>query len=146
MLQTEESTIKVPINPGVRDGQVLRLRGKGQKGVHGGTDGDLLIKIELLPDKIFTRNGDDLLMIVDLDFYTAVLGGTIAIQTLGSKKNIPIKSGTQDGSLLRLKGLGMPVFGKNEHGNLLIKINIIIPEKISQDEIALIAKAAAIRG
>jgi curved DNA-binding protein len=146
MLQTEESTIKVPINPGVRDGQVLRLRGKGQKGMHGGTDGDLLIKIELLPDKIFTRNGDDLLMIVDLDFYTAVLGGTIAIQTLGSKKNIPIKSGTQDGSLLRLKGLGMPVFGKNEHGNLLIKINIILPEKISQDEIALIAKAAAIRG
>ncbi|MDP2237572.1 MAG: J domain-containing protein [Bacteroidales bacterium] len=146
LLQTGESTIKVPIKPGVQDGQVLRLRGKGQKGMHGGADGDLLIKIELLPDKVFTRNGDDLLMNVDIDFYTAVLGGTIIIQTLDSKKNIPIKAETQNGSVLRLKGLGMPVFGKNEHGNLLVKVNIIIPEKISQEEKALIAKAAAIRG
>lgn len=146
LLQTGKSTIKVPIKPGVRDGQILRLRGKGQKGMNGGSDGDLLIKIELLPDKNFSRNDDDLLMNVDVDFYTAVLGGTITIQTIDNIRNIPVKSGIQNGSVLRLKGQGMPVYGKNERGNLLLKVTIIIPDKISSEEKVLIAKAAAIRG
>jgi curved DNA-binding protein len=145
LLQTGESTIKVPIKQGVRDGQILRLRGKGHKGVNGGSDGDLLIKIEILPDKNIMRIDDDLVMNVDVDFYTAILGGNLTIQTFDNKMNIPLKSETQNGSILRLKGQGMPVYEKNERGNLLLKVNIIIPENISSDEKALIAKAAAMR-
>lgn len=143
MLQIHDSSIKVPIKPGVRDGQVLRLKGKGQQGRNGGESGDLLIKIEVLPDSLYKRSENDISMNADIDFYTAILGGKLTLQTMKGKISIPMKGGSQSGSVLRLKGMGMPVYGKNETGNLLVKLQIVLPE-LHKEEIELIRKAKEI--
>lgn len=135
-------TIKVSIKPGVSDGQVLRVKGKGNPGISGGENGDLLLKINVSQDPEYQRSGDDLVKNVNVDFYTAILGGKIEVQTLKGLVNVPIKPMTQNDSVLRLKGLGMPHYGKEGEGVMLLKVKIVIPEHFSEKELELIRKAA----
>ena len=135
-------TIKVSIKPGVSDGQVLRVKGKGNPGISGGENGDLLLKINVSQDSEYQRSGDDLVKNVNVDFYTAILGGKVEVQTLKGLVNVPIKPMTQNDSVLRLKGLGMPHYGKEGEGVMLLKVKIVIPEHFSEKELELIRKAA----
>lgn len=135
-------TIKVSIKPGVSDGQVLRVKGKGNPGINGGENGDLLLKINVSQDPEYQRNGDDLVKNVNVDFYTAILGGKVEVQTLKGLVNVPIKPMTQSDSVLRLKGLGMPHYGKEGEGVMLLKVKVVIPEHFSEKELELIRKAS----
>lgn len=139
-------TIKMPIKPGVRDGQVLRLRGKGNPGVNGGPSGDLLLRVRINPDPVYKRHEDDLTREIEIDFYTAALGGKVLVDTMKGAITLPIKQGTQGGAMLRLKGLGMPVYGKHTFGNLFLKVKISIPAELSAEEIKLLEQARSIRG
>jgi curved DNA-binding protein len=139
-------TIKMPVKPGVRDGQVLRLKGKGHPGTNGGPSGDLLLKVRIKADPVYTRNEDDLSREIEIDFYTAALGGKVQVDTMKGPITVPIKKGTQGGSVLRLKGLGMPVYGKQAFGNLFLKVKISIPAELSAEEIKLLEQARSIRG
>ena len=141
LLDVGGNTIKMNIKPGVRDGQVLRLKGKGNPGRNGGDNGDLLIKVSIMNDHTYQRDGDDLIRNINIDVYTAILGGKITISTLKGDVNVPIKPQTQNNSTLRLKGLGMPHYDKDGAGALLLKVQLLLPEHFSQKELELIKEA-----
>lgn len=141
LIDLNGNTIKMNIKPGVRDGQVLRIKGKGNPGRNGGDNGDLLIKVSIINDHTYQRDGDDLIRNINIDIYTAILGGKITINTLKGDVNVPIKPQTQNNSTLRLKGLGMPHYDKEGAGALLLKVQLLLPEHFSQRELELIKEA-----
>jgi len=135
LLNINGQRIKINIKPGAYNGQELRIKGKGGKGRNGGPDGDIYLTINVQPGKNYSINGNDLVMQTDIDLYTAVLGGKININTLSGKLNINIPKGTQNGTKLRVKGKGMPVYGKSEtFGDLFLQLNILIPTNLSKKE------------
>jgi len=144
MLDLNGNTIKITIKPGVRDGQVLRIKGKGNPGRNGGDNGDLLIKVVITNDPVYQRDGDDLIKNINIDIYTAILGSKITVNTLKGDVNVPIKPQTQNNSTLRLKGLGMPHYGKEGAGALLLKVQLLLPEHFSQKELELIKEASEV--
>lgn len=143
LIQLETQKLSMKIKPGAKDGQVLRLKGKGSKGKNGGQDGDLLITIKVLENPVFKRKEDDLYCSIDVDLYTAILGGKTEIKTLKGKINITIPKETANGKVVRLKKMGMPVFNKSEEfGDLYVTINIKMPTSLSEKEIELFNKLA----
>ena len=101
----------------------------------------LLLKINISQDPVYQRDGDDLTRIVNVDVYTAILGGKVEIDTMKGSVNVPIKPQTQNGSVLRLKGLGMPHYGKEGNGALLLKVQLVLPNHFSEKEIGFIRQA-----
>ncbi len=146
LIQLNGQTIKVTIKPGVADRQMLRIAGKGGSGLSGGSNGDLYLTIKIAPHPEFHRKGNDLHRDLPVELYTAVLGGKTQIETLKGKVTVNIPKGTPNGKELRFRGLGMPVYAKkNEFGNLLVKVDIVLPEHLSEEEIDLFRKLAALR-
>lgn len=134
----EGQSIKLNIKPGIADGQILKLTGKGQKVSGGGQAGDLLISIRIQSHPIYDRKGDDLYADFQVDLYTAILGGKIKFNTLKGSINITIQKESSFGKVLRLQKIGMPVYGKaNEFGDLYLKLDIQIPKNLSDKEIKL---------
>jgi curved DNA-binding protein len=146
VLDLETQQISITLKRGVRDGQKIRIPEKGGKGLNGGKNGDLFITIKLVRDPFIERNGDDLYVNVNVDFYTALLGGKVPIKTFHGVKNINIKEETDNGSTLRLKGLGMPRYeNPNEFGDLYAKIMVKMPKKLTEEEKALVKQLAEMR-
>lgn len=145
MIDLGGNTIKITIKPGVRDDQVLRIKGKGNPGRNGGDNGDLLIKVSITNDHVYQRDGDDLIRNINVDVYTAILGGKITVTTLKGDVNVPIKPQTQNNSTLRLKGMGMPHYDKEGAGALLLKVQLLLPEHFSQKELELIKEAKELK-
>lgn len=139
-------TIKAKIPAGVKDGQVLRVRGKGGKGTGGKESGHLFMRIAVRQDPVFTRQNDDLFIRMDVSLYTAILGGKIPVSTLKGPVNITIPKETQNGKQFRLKGMGMPVFGKKgEFGDLYVTLSVTLPEHLTGEEINLFTQLANMR-
>lgn len=135
ILNTGSQQLKVKIKPGSYDGQKLRLKGKGAESPTGGSPGDLYLKLVIRPHHLYERKNDDLERSLNVDLYTAVLGGKITVNTFSGPVSITIKPGTQNGKVLRLKGKGMPVYGSHgTFGNLLLKVNVLIPENLTDKE------------
>lgn len=127
--------LRIKIKPGAYDGQKLRLKGKGRPGVQGGPKGDLYIILKLAPHPYFQRDGDNLLYEKEVDLYTALLGDQINVPTLSGTVSMRIPEGTNPGALLRLKGKGMPRYGKSkQYGDLLVRIKVNFPKKLSEAE------------
>ncbi len=146
LIHLNDQTIKVTIKPGVADQQTLRIPGKGGRGSGGGPNGDLYLNVRIAPHPEFLRKGNDLHCSLPVELYTAVLGGKTRIKTLKGQVTVTILKGTPNGKELRLQGLGMPVYGKkNEFGNLLVKVDILLPEQLSEEEIELFRKLASLR-
>lgn len=138
--------IRMKIKPGIKDGQVLSVKGKGALGINGGPAGDLYVTVRVLPHPVYTRAGDDLEQTITIDVYTAVLGGSASAQTFTGKVNFSIPAGVQQGKVLRLKGKGMPVYDMSgKFGDMLVKINIAMPVNLSEEEKELFAKLKALR-
>lgn len=128
-------SIRITIHAGAADGQKIKLKGHGAPGVNGGPAGDLFITFAIAEDPVFKRSGDDLYLQADLDLYTAVLGGDITIDTLGGKVKLNVKPETQNGTKLRLKGKGFPVYRKDgSFGDLYITFNVKIPTGLSDKQ------------
>jgi curved DNA-binding protein len=146
ILKIHSQTIKISMKPGIMDQQVLRLEGKGGRGLNGGSNGDLYITIKVAAHPEFQRRGNDLYCDRQVDLYTAVLGGKARIKTLKDTVNVDIPKETPNGKTLRLLGLGMPVYGtKNEFGNLYVTIIVQLPEHLSEQEVELFMKLSALR-
>jgi curved DNA-binding protein len=138
--------IKLKIKKGVNDGQVLKLAGKGNPGHSGGSSGDLLIKIKSESHPIFKRIDDDLHMDLPVDVVTAVLGGKIDVNTLKGRIKVNIPPETPNGKTLRLTGMGMPKYGKeNQHGDLYAKIELQTPKNLTAEELKLYRQLAELR-
>ncbi|AYD01583.1 DnaJ C-terminal domain-containing protein [Neorhizobium sp. NCHU2750] len=121
------SSLDVKIPAGTRDGQTLRLRGKGGKGPAKGQDGDAMIEIRVKPHAFFRRDGDDIRVEVPITIREAVLGGKVKVPTPGGYVNMNLKPNTNSGTVLRLKGKGAPKAGG--HGDVLVTLKIVLPEK-----------------
>jgi curved DNA-binding protein len=146
ILELENQQVAVNLKRGIRDGQKIRLPEKGGRSQQGGKNGDLFITIRLVRDPFIERNGDDLNVTLNVDLYSALLGGKVNLKTFHGTKSIAIKEGTENGSTLRLRGLGMPKYeNPSEFGDLYAKINIILPKKLTEQEKALFKQLAEMR-
>lgn len=137
LLHLDTEKLRITTKPGAYDGQLLRIKGKGGKGTSGAHAGDLYVRIKVNPDNRYQRSGDDLYMNHDIDLYTAVLGGETIIDTFSGKIKLKVTPGTQNGKQVRLKGKGMPVYGKDQFGDLYVYYQVQIPEKLSDQQRAL---------
>ncbi|WP_338766821.1 DnaJ C-terminal domain-containing protein [Bernardetia sp. ABR2-2B] len=137
-ISVNKQQLRINIKAGTTDNKKLRLKGKGEKGANG-QSGDLYIYVKVEKHPTFERRGDDLNCTVKVGLYAAVLGGKVQIPTIkGSSINIPIPKGAQNGQKLRLKNLGMPVYGKSDKfGDMFVKLRIEIPTKLSDKEESL---------
>lgn len=139
-------SIKLNIKPGISDGQVLKLAGKGGAGVRGGQAGDLLITIKILPDPFFERKGDDLYANLYVPLYDAVLGGKVEFQSLKGKVKIDVSKDCSNDKIFRLPKLGMPVYGKSsEFGDLYLTVKITLPKNLSAKERELFSELKKLR-
>lgn len=139
-------SLRLTIKPGVADGQTIRLRDQGGPGRNGGPNGALLITFRLTPDARYARTGDDLTQDVPVPLYTALLGGEQTVETLGGPVSIKIKPETANGTRLRLRGKGFPVYGKaGEFGDLYLRVNVQMPSNLTEKEKELIKELAALR-
>ncbi len=138
VIQLQDEKIRVTIKPGAYDGQVLRIKGKG-KGT--GDPGNLMVTIRLLPHRSFERIGNDLKVQHQISLFDAVLGGETKVKTMDGKIKIRIPAGTKNNKTLRVKGKGMPVYSKpNQSGDLLVQLQVQIPEKLTPTQKELFEK------
>ncbi len=132
------SKIEVTIPAGVDTGVNLRVDGGGHAGKNNAPAGDLFIKINVLPHKIFQRRGADLLIKVPLSFTKAILGGQIKVPTMEGKAKLKIPPGTQPGTILKMKGKGMPVLNSSRFGDQYVKLEIEFPKRLSRKQKKLV--------
>ena len=133
ILTVNGKQVRITIPAGVADGQVIKLKGYGGAGVNGGPAGDLYITFVIAEDPVFKRLGDDLYVDVDVDLYTAVLGGEKLVDTLDGKVKLKIKPETQNGTKVRLKGKGFPVYKQEgQFGDLIVSYSVKIPTNLTE--------------
>ncbi|MCE8551806.1 J domain-containing protein [Bacteroides fragilis] len=132
VLNVNGKQVRITIPAGVADGQVIKLKGYGGEGINGGPAGDLYITFRIAEDPVFKRLGDDLYVDVEVDLYTAVLGGEKVVDTLEGKVKLKIKPETQNGTKVRLKGKGFPVYKKEgQFGDLIVTYSVKIPTSLT---------------
>lgn len=127
----KESEIKVKIPAGIDNGEMIRLSGGGEA-VSGGQTGDLYIKIYVKKHPIFKKEGENLIMDLNVKLTDALLGGEQAIKTLDGEINVKIPEGINHGEILRIKNKGVPISG-HQRGDILIKVHLLMPKKISKE-------------
>jgi len=138
--------IRLTIPAGVNDGQIIKIAGHGGIGVNGGPNGDLILTFEIENQTQFKRDNAHLYFTVDLDIYTALLGGEITIETLDSKVKLTVKPETQNGTKVKLKGKGFPIYKKEgEFGDLIITYLLKIPTNLTEKEKELIYELTQLR-
>jgi curved DNA-binding protein len=142
-LTVNGKNLRITIPAGIAHGQVIKLKGQGAPGVNGGPHGDLYITFNITDDPAFKRLNDDLYETVEIDLYTAVLGGEATIETLSGKVKLKIAPGTQNNTKVRLKGKGFPVYKKEgEFGNLFVTYTVKIPVNLTEKQQELFKELA----
>jgi curved DNA-binding protein len=138
VLTVNDKNIRITIPAGVENGQVIKLKGHGGPGTNGGPDGDLYITFIVAEDPRWRRDGSDLYAGAAPDLYTAMLGGEIMVDTLNGQVKLKIKPETPNGTTLRLKGKGFPVYKKEgQYGDLYVSLEIRLPSNLTEKEKAL---------
>ncbi len=145
-LTVNNKKLRLTIPAGIENNQTIKIKGHGGKGANGGPNGDLYITFNILNNTSFKRGGKNLYTNVDLDLYTAMLGGDITIDTLNGKVKLKIKPETQNDTKVKLKGKGFPIY-KNEgkFGDLYITYNIKTPTNLNQKEKDLFNELSKLR-
>ncbi|MES2139900.1 MAG: J domain-containing protein [Bacteroidota bacterium] len=140
-LSVNGKNIRITIPAGIENGQTIKIGGHGGPGVNGGPAGDLFISFSISNSTQFKREGDNLYTTVDLDLFTAVLGGEITIDTLSGKVKLKVPPETQNGTKVKLKGKGFPVYKKEgQFGDLFITYAVKIPTNLTDKQKELFAE------
>ncbi|KRF28253.1 DnaJ C-terminal domain-containing protein [Phycicoccus sp. Soil802] len=140
---TDGGQITTRIPAGVKDGQKIRLRGKGQPGDAGASAGDLILTVAVEKHPVFGREGDNLTIELPVTFAEATLGATVGVPTLdGSTVKVRVAPGTPSGRVLRIKGRGVPV--KDKPGDLMAKVSIVVPQRLSDEARAAVETLQAL--
>jgi len=141
-LTKKRREINVKIPEGIDEGYQLRLRGEGEMAPHGGEPGDLYVLVHIKPHELFMREGDNLWHVLMIGYPQAALGAEVSVPTLDGSATVKIKPGTQAGETIRLKGKGMPAFRGYGKGDLLVRVGISVPEKLTAKQRALLEQLA----
>ena len=139
---SETSSTKVRIPAGVAAGKRIRVAGRGEPGIGGGPPGDLYLRLDVAKHRLFERRGTDLHLDLPVTLYEAGLGGTIQVRTLNGSTSIKLPAGTRNGQVIRIAGKGAPVpkAGKDDRGDLYVKVRIELPEKLDKETKNLLEK------
>ena len=145
-LTVNGKNIRITVPAGIENGQTIKINGHGGPGQQGGPNGDLYITFSIINDSSFKRDGHQLYATVDLDLYTAMLGGAITVDTFDGQVKLTIKPETQNGAKVKLKGKGFPLYKKEgTYGDLFITYNLKTPTDLTAKEKALFKELAALR-
>jgi molecular chaperone DnaJ len=139
----ETRTLSVKIPPGVDSGDRIRLAGEGEAGLSGAPAGDLYVEVRVRPHKIFQRDGDDLFCEVPILFSTAALGGELEIPTLSGHVKLKVPPETQTGRMFRLRGKGVRSVRSQRQGDLMCRVVVETPVKLSKQQKALLQEFEA---
>lgn len=135
VLSVNGKNIRITVPAGIANGQTIKLRGHGAPGINGGPAGDLYITFVIPDDPVFKRLGNDLYVTTPLNLYTAVLGGEETVDTLDGKVKLKVKPETQNGTKVRLKGKGFPVYKEEgKFGDLIVTYDISIPTHLTEHQ------------
>lgn len=127
--------LRITVPAGIANGQIIKLKGHGGKGVNGGPDGDLYITFNIADDPVFRRKDNDLYTDVNIDLYTAVLGGEVTVNTLDGQVKLKVRPGTQNDAKARLKGKGFPVYKQDgTYGDLIVTYHVTIPTTLTDKQ------------
>jgi molecular chaperone DnaJ len=140
---TEQRRLTVKIPPGIASGQRLRLRGEGEGGAGGGPAGNLDVVVHVQDHPFFRREGDDLFCEIPVSFPTLALGGEITVPTLDGDHTLRVPEGTETGTVLRLRGRGMPSITGRGHGDLHVIVQVMTPRKLTREQKKLLEQLAA---
>jgi len=139
--------VRLTIPAGIEHDQVIKLKGYGNPGLNGGPTGDLYIRFEIKNDTIFERVGNDLHYKLEIDLYTAVLGGEVTIESMHGKLKLKIKPGTQNNAITRVRGKGFPVYkSETAFGDLYIVFQVRLPSTLTDKEKELFEELKKISG
>ena len=145
-LTVNGKNIRLTIPAGIENGQTIRIKGHGGPGINGGPGGDLFLTFSIANDPEFKRVGNDLYKNVEIDLYTAVLGAEITVDTMSGKVKLPVKPETQNGTKVKLKGKGFPVYkNESQFGDLYISYTVKIPTNLSEKEKELFGELSKLR-
>jgi len=141
-----QETISVDVPAGVSEGNYIPIQGKGDAGPQGAPAGDLAVIILEKPHDVFERHGDDLVCDVPIAFPIAALGGKVQVPTLDGTARLEVPAGTQSHKVFRLRGQGVPHLHSGRKGDLLVRVRVWVPKKLSKDEKLLVEKLAEVQG
>jgi molecular chaperone DnaJ len=140
------ATVTVEIPAGVSDGMELRVAGNGHAGVAGGSTGDLFVRLEVEEATRFDRRGQDLFAVLDITVAQAALGGEVEFAGIDGTERVRIDPGTESGTIVRLKGKGVPNLNRRGRGDLFVTLHVTTPTGLSREERELLARLAELRG
>lgn len=140
-----QQTVTVDIPAGVSDGMELRVSGNGHAGVNGGPAGDLYVGLAVEDAVAFDRRGQDLWTVLDITMTQAALGAEVAIETMDGDERIRVEAGTDSGSVVRLKGKGVPNVNRRGRGDLYVTLHVVTPRSLSREERKLMEQLAGLR-
>jgi molecular chaperone DnaJ len=141
-----ERAVSVDIPAGVSSNNYLTLRGQGATGPRNGPNGDLLVMIDIKDDERFERQGDDLIYDLPLSFSQAALGGEHEVPTPYGEERVRIPAGTQPETVLRLRGRGLPMLGQDGKGDLLVRVHVWTPERLTDEQERLFRELSKLEG
>ena len=136
-------TLEVDIPAGIADEQRIRLSGRGHAGERGGPPGDLYVLVRVAEDERFLRDGSNLITVVDVPAPAAALGTKVTVPTLDGDEEIDIAAGTQPGSVVTLRGRGMPTIGRGRRGDQQVVLNVVIPRNLTSRQSELLEELRA---
>jgi molecular chaperone DnaJ len=133
-------TLSVDIPAGIADDQRIRLSGRGHAGERGGPPGDLYVLVRVREDERFLRDGNDLVTVIDVPAPAAALGSSVIVPTLDGDEEIEVPPGTQPGTVVSLKGRGMPTIGRGRRGDQQVVLNVVIPRNLTERQRELLSE------
>ncbi len=133
-------TLEVEVPAGIADEQRIRLTGRGHAGERGGPPGDLYVLVRVAADERFVRDGNDLVSVVDVPAPAAALGTTVSVPTLDGDEQVDVKPGTQPGTVVTLRGKGMPAIGRRGRGDQQVVLNVVVPRNLSDRQRELLTE------
>jgi molecular chaperone DnaJ len=142
----EPATVTVDVPAGVSDGMDLRVQANGNAGVSGGPAGDLYVSLHVEPSAEFERRGQDLFTVLDISITQATLGGEIEVDTLEGAERKRVEPGTESGTIVRLRGKGVPNLNRRGRGDLFVTLHVVTPRDLSREEMKLLERLAELRG